>query len=168
MSCGDYEKGGIDAVAILDCDHVITDFTSQTQLQAAIDSGKMKVIKGIRAEIPEASPVESLNPVACGAENITDTYNRMITWADANVSNANITFYNGLKTRQAFILAHHCGDDSDASDDGMLTVIEARLSFKNSRVVPNNQRERQDFKAIGDWTSLDDSPYVSSPPNIFE
>ena len=48
VQCGAFPKGGISTIAILECDHVITDFSSATQWPDAIDDRDAVLIELIR------------------------------------------------------------------------------------------------------------------------
>ena len=48
VSCGEYPKGGVSAMGILECDHVITDFTNATQFLDAIANDQLKIIKALK------------------------------------------------------------------------------------------------------------------------
>src|SRR5947209_1935769 len=86
QTCNNYKKGGISAIAVINTDANIADFTSQTDWQNAITAGSVKVIKNIKATFPKAKVVEGENVVACGSEKMLDGFDGDITWKDFNVN----------------------------------------------------------------------------------
>lgn len=162
VSCGEFKKGGINAIAVVDCDHTITDWSDATQWQNNIDAGTIKLIGPVRAEIPAPSPVEGVNPNSCGADTILDDFDRTITWQDYNVNDTNIAFYNALNRRNAFVVAYHgCAETPE------ITVIESEVNFVAMRTVPQTRKEKQMFTATGKWTAFDEAPIYDAPAGIF-
>lgn len=164
--CGDYSKGGFSTIGILACDHTITDFSSATEAQTAIDNGTLNLIKGIKAQIPEPSPIENPNPIGCGSETILDGFERTVSWMDSNVNSANIIFYNALNTRNEFLIIYNCNDDPN--DEGIITVIEATNNFVAFRVGPESNKERQFFNVTAKYTKFDESPIFTAPTDIYQ
>ena len=159
--CGEYLKGGQSSIGILNCDHTITDFTSATQINAAINNGSLKLIEPVVAEIPAASPVEGANPSGCGAATILDSFDRTVKFTDYNVTADNIDFFNALNRRKTFLVVYHCADQK-------LTVIEDAVSWVAFRISPANEREKQSWDVTGKWTSLDEAPIFVAPAGIFD
>ena len=161
VSCGTYRKGGISIIGILECDHAIADFTDPTDVQDAIDTGKLTLIKNIKGEIPEASPVEGENPVGCGAETVLDGFDRTAIWTDFNVTPDNVDFYNSLNKRTTKLIVHHCDSDT-------ITVVESKVSFVAHRVVPRTNKEKERFMVTAKWSAMDEAAIYNAPAGIFE
>jgi hypothetical protein len=161
VSCGNYRKGGINAVAIVDCGHTITDWENATQWQTNIDAGLVTLIQPVRGAIPDPSPVEGPNPNGCGSENTLDDFDRTATWIDFNVTAANITFYNALNKRIANLVVYHGCDTPE------ITVIENNVNFVAMRRVDENKRVKQSFAVTAKWTSLDEPSLYDAPAGIF-
>lgn len=158
--CGEYLKGGISSIGILECDHSITDFTSAVQATTAINNNQLTIIEPVVGEVPAPSPVEGTNPSGCGSATILDSFDRTATWNDYNVSDSNVNFYNALNRRKAYLVLYHCNDDN-------ITVVDQSVSFSAMRIVPNNQREKQYFQVTAKWTSLDEAAIYDAPAGIY-
>lgn len=163
--CG-AKKGGISAVAILKADHGITDFSNATQINAAIADGTFVIIDAIKATVPDASPIEGENPVACGAETILDGLDLTVTWKDARITNGNNEFYRLLNS-SAFtgIVLYYCQNDE-------VEVIEKKVTFvalpANS---PESNKEKRFYNVTVKWSqSVSDSfaTIYDAPEGIFD
>lgn len=152
VDCGLYLKGGISAMGLLECNHTITDFSLGSQLQTAINAGKLIVIKPIKGEIPEPSPVEGENPSGCGAETILDGFDRTFVWDDFNVTPTNVDFYNALNKRQYYLIIFHCEDDQ-------ITVVQTKASFVAKGMNPKSNKEKRKWNVVAKWTAFDAPPF---------
>lgn len=122
ISCG-YKKGGVSAIGVLKKDHGITDFSNNTQILAAVAAGTLRIIKGIKATIPDPSPIEGENPVACGSDTILDGFDATYTWKDFNISNTNNEFYRQLNSSPfAGLILYFCQQDE-------IEVLEKQVTF---------------------------------------
>lgn len=166
IQCGLYRKGGFSAVGILECDHAITDFTNQQQYLDAIASDQLHILKGIKAQIPAATPVEGDNPIGCGSDTILDGFDRTVTWNDSNVSQDNNDFYDKLKVRTTFLILFNCNDDPN--DTGEISVVEVPTSYVAFRVGPESSRERQFYDSTAKFSQLDEPTIFTAPADIFE
>jgi hypothetical protein len=159
-----YPKGGIGALGILKTGHEITDFSSQAQLQAAIDAGTLKIIKNIKAELPEPSPVEGENPLACGAETIVDGFDYTVEATDFNVNNVNDEFYRKLNLSQfAGLILYLCEEEQ-------LRVVETGVNFNSRLVIPRSNKEKQNYLVTAKWSQsvADEFPVLhEAPEGIF-
>jgi hypothetical protein len=159
-----YPKGGIGALGILKTGHEITDFSSQAQLQAAIDAGTLKIIKNIKAELPEPSPVEGENPLACGAETIVDGFDYTVEATDFNVNNVNDEFYRKLNLSQfAGLILYLCEEEQ-------LRVVENGVNFNSRLVIPRSNKEKQNYLVTAKWSQsvADEFPVLhEAPEGIF-
>lgn len=150
LACYDIVKGGIGAVGILFSGHGITDFTDETQYQDAIDNGKLKIIGGIRGQMPEGSPVEVPNPKEYGPANIIAGYDRTFTWTDGAVTADNSTFYNELNDAQAELLMYNHNAEA-VWHSGTTCSFNARLN------IPDNRNAASVWNVEARW-SRKDSP----------
>ena len=162
ISCNQYPKGGILAVGILQCGHEVVDPT-ETELQQAIDDGFLKIIKNVKAILPDAEAVEGENPLACGADTIVDGQNRTITFKDFNVNDANDIFYSKLNgsTTEAFVF--ECENDK-------IRWIRNAVSWVSPPVMsPESNKEKQMYNISGKWSeAVDEYPVrYDAPANIF-
>lgn len=161
VACGQYPKGGTSAIGILECDHTIADFGDGTDLQAAIDTGKLTIIKNIKGELPDPSPVEGENVSGCGPENILDGFDRTATWSDFNVTAANVDFYNALNKRATFLILYHCESET-------LTVVESKTRYIAHRSSPASSKQKEKFSVTAKWSSFDEPAIYTAPAGIFE
>lgn len=158
--CGEYKNGGVSGVAIDDCNSGITDYSDAAEYTAAIAAGNLKVIKGIKGELPEATAVEGESAVGCGPENEVYTYDRTFTYTDMNVSAANTAFYNSLKKRRVKVIIYLC-DSDEVLPVEYIANVDAKL------VVPRSNGERQHYMVTFRWRGLDDAVAVDAPAGIF-
>ena len=135
VDCQDYPLGGSDQLLLLEPDHSITDFSDAAQLLAAIAAGEATLIKGISAEIPEGSPVTEDNPVACGSDTIMVNKDRTILFTDANVTPANVTFYDNLEDKLMGAVLYECEEDR-------ITVIDEDISWVANRNFPTKSLQK--------------------------
>jgi hypothetical protein len=161
-----YRKGGISAVGILKTGHGITDFSNATQTLAAIAAGTLKIIKGIKALYPAATPIEGENPEACGSETILDGFDNTVTWNDFNVTDSNDVFYVELnKSQFSGIVLYYCQEDE-------LRVLEKKVSFVALPAQSTTNKEKQFYAVTAKWTSAvgDPFPELSAAPagNLYE
>ena len=148
VDCGLYPKGGISTIGLLECNKVITDYTSGTQWQTELTAGRLILMKNIKGEIPDPSPVEGENPLACGSETVLDNFERTITWTDFNVTSANIDFYNSLNRRTYYVVAYHC-------DNSQVEVVLNKCTFEVMLMTPKTNKEKRKFTAKAKWIAFD-------------
>lgn len=166
VPCGAWKKGGIPTIAFLELNHTITDFTNATQWQTNIGTGKAHIIggEGFKAEYPDASPVESENPSACGFANIVDALDHTFNFMDANVLSQNDTFYENVNRQLGYLVFFNCVNNT-------ISVIEKECTWL---VLPANSpysnKERRRYSGRVQWTSeVNDFPVLSTAPaGIFD
>ena len=104
IPCGNYKKSGFPAYAVLEQDHGITDFTSSSEWNNAIASGKVKIVKQIKGELVEPTAIEGENPVGGQIETITDGISWEFSVMDSNATVNNDGFYEDLNKRTVYIV----------------------------------------------------------------
>lgn len=162
--CGAYRKGGISAIGVLECDHSITDFSNASQTYAAITGGKLTLIKGVKAEFPNASPIEGENPIACGAATIFDGIEYTLNIKDFNVTGSNDSFYEALNKRTSYLILYYCQEEE-------VRVVEKQVSWTALPAMsPESNREKQMYTITAKWTSnVDEFPVLyTAPSGIYE
>lgn len=159
VDCGQFPKGGIFTVGVLECDHEISDFTSITETNNAIADGKLTLIKSVKASYPEATPVEGENPTACGAETILDGFDHILDLRDFNVRGENDTFYEALNQRSTFLIWYNCQEQR-------LRVVEQQVVWAvKPATVPESNKEKQLYVGQIKWSSgVDEFPVLSNAP----
>lgn len=159
-----YPKGGISALGVLKTGHGITDFANATQVNAAIADGKLKIISNIKAELPEPSPVEGENPVACGAETIVDGFDYTVEAKDFNVNSSNDEFHRQLNQSQfAGLILYMCEEEE-------VRVIERGVNFVSRLVIPLSNKEKQYYAVTAKWSQSvqTDFPVLyTAPEGVF-
>lgn len=159
--CGNYKVGGCTAFAILTEDFTISDFSSTSDWNTDISSGAVKLVEGIKAEIPEPGAVEGENPIGNGPENILDNFNWTIEVRDFNVNAANDDFYNALNERRFYVAFFH-------DEDNELTVNSVYPCTAIVRpVTPMLKTEKRHYLVTIQWTGKDFPERVTAPANIF-
>jgi len=175
LGCG-FPKGGISAIGILKVGHGITDFADEVEWQAAITANTAKIIKGIKCERPEPSPVEGENTTACGSETILDGFDNTVEWKDFNYdtidkslpvpapATANNTFYKELNSSSfAGIVLYYCEQDE-------IEVILERSTFVARPVAPMSNKEKKYYAVTGKWSTLVSDDFhllYNAPVGIF-
>lgn len=117
--CGNYNRGGISAIGILEEDGITTAgqfvnpaaYSSSTAYTNAIAAGNLRIIKNIRGTVPDASPVDVDNPVGCGPQSLLAGFDFTATWMDANTTDGTIDFYNALNKRVTALILYLCGSN---------------------------------------------------------
>lgn len=150
--CNDWQYGGGDSVAFLECDHNIIDFSDESEWNTAITAGKVHFAKQVKVDYPDASPVEGENPVGGDTETVLDSLDHILQIFDFNVQNANDTFYETANTRK-FHLAWR------EKTNGKIRVVEVPV---NVVALPSNlpqaKSEKQRYNVQAKWRSK---------PNVF-
>jgi hypothetical protein len=160
ITCGEWKKAGIGALAYIDCDNTITDWSDPAEWLSNIAAGKIKIASPVRASIPEPSAVEGENPNGCGAATIVDTYDHTVEIKDFNYNQNNIDFYNKLNKRKTYLALVGC--------DGLMWVVDAAITWNARATVSENNREKVMFMITGAWTEFDMPTYFDVPAGIFE
>jgi hypothetical protein len=159
-----YPKGGISAIGILKTGHGITDFANATQVNAAIADGKLKLITNIKAELPEPSPVEGENPIACGSDTIVDGFDYTLEVKDFNVNSGNDEFYRQLNLSQfPGLIIYMCSEDE-------IRVIESGVNFVSRLVIPLSNKEKQSYLVTAKWSQSVQDPLpvlYTAPEGVF-
>ena len=159
-----YPKGGISKQAVLKEGHGITDFSDETQVNAAIAAGTFVVIEGLKSELPEPSVVEGESPVACGPETITDGYDYTLETMDFNVNEANDAFYAALnKSTFSGLVIYLCEQEK-------IRVIEKKITFNSRLVIPRSNKEKQHYLITSKWYQDVNEPFpvlYDAPTGIF-
>lgn len=160
IECGEYEQGGQSAVALLECDHTITDFDDPTDWTTAISAGEAIVIKGISAEIPEASPLTTANPVG-GGQDITINYDRTVTWVDNNVSANNSAFYTNLMDRKYYVVVYN-------ENSSTIRVYDAKpADFQVTEMAPKTGDALTGYMVTARLRSKPLADIYAAPTGIF-
>lgn len=160
IDCGQYLKGGIETFGVLECDHSIADFTSASEINSAIASGELTLVKGIKGVFPDPSPVEGENPLACGATNILDGFDLELQIKDFNVRAENDTFYEKLNQRSSFLLWYECESEK-------LKVVERIVTWAMRPAnVPESNKEKQLYLGTVKWSAnVDEFPTMFDTTN---
>lgn len=160
-----YPKGGISAFGILRTGHGITDFSNASQVQAAITAGTLKLVLNIKGELPEPSPVEGENPLACGSETIVDGYDYTFEVSDFNVNATNDEFYRLANLSQfKGIVFYMC-------EEQQVRVVETGVNFISRLVIPRSNKEKQSYLITAKWSQSVKEPFpvlFEAPAGIFE
>ncbi len=160
-----YPKGGISDVGILKTGSGITDYSNATQYETAITAGTLKLITGIKAELPEPSVVEGENPLACGSETIVDGNDYTLEVKDFNVNATNDEFYRLANISQfPGLIFNMCSEDQ-------VRVVEAKISTNARLVIPISNKENQHYLVTFKWSQSVQEAFpvlYDAPAGIFE
>ena len=163
ISCyEDLRKGGISAIGLLECDHTITSFSNATQWDTNIASGKAHILKRILGAIPAPAPVEVPSPVGCGPRQITETFDRTVTFTDSNVTADNNAFYDCLNNRTfEGLVIYHCEDDEISYvnlTDFTVTALDE---------TPEDNAQLRSYKVTIKWRKKAMPTITTAPTGIF-
>jgi hypothetical protein len=143
--CGNYARGGISAIGILEENAygpggtfaTPADWGNNAKYATAIANGSLKIIKNIRGTVPDASPVDVDNPVGCGPTSLLAGFDWTATWMDANTTDGTITFYRALNERVTGLVLYLCSSEE-------VMVIETPVNYVCLPVtVPASNKELQ-------------------------
>lgn len=162
QDCDDYPKGGSPSLAVFYGNHGITDFSSASEWQTAINAGNARIINKIKLNMPEPSEVLVDNPVACGADQKLDGFDYEVQWIDANVNVYNDDFYKKLNVNTMGLAFYNC-------DTNTLRVFDKNLTFSARPMFPASHKEHQSYNVTARVsTSADYFPtLVNAPTGIF-
>lgn len=147
LPCDDYSFGGISAIGIALSGSGLSgaDFSDASLVEAAITAGTFRVIKGIKAELPEPSEVEGENPTFNGSDNILDGFDYVLNISDANISGNNDTFYVALnQQRNAKLVMYFVEEDN-------IRVVEKSVKFKMKYFAAGGRRDKQMYRGTASW-----------------
>jgi len=161
VSCGNYKVGGSSAIAIVEADHTVTDWTSASEWNSNITNNKIHLVEGIKAMLPEPSPVEGEAAVGAGPETVLDSFNYEITYKDFNVTSSNIDFYNALNERRFYVVVFHDEDSEITVND----VYECNAVARS--VTPELVSEKRHFLITIKFTGKDILPIYTAPTGVF-
>lgn len=164
VQCDDYPVGGMDAIAILETDANIADYSSASDWTTAANAGKTRIVKGIKGEFPDASPIEGDNPVGCGAETILDGFNFTLVIEDYNSMAENDDFWATANGRTVNIAWREC-------EQGQIRVVEEPVTVVAIPANnPKSNTEKQRYMVTLKWRGKRDSYPVryDEPTGIFD
>ena len=155
------QDGGIKYLIVADADieDYITDPTSATQWQDAIDNGQVEIVGPLLAEIPEASPNTQRTTSCAPAKTVQKA--RTLSFEDYNTSKENTEFYNDL-------IANSLGFKFGYVDcnDSFYGFLED-VSFDVTR-IHEQENDTGTTKWVGSiaWNKLEEEVPTDFPTNI--
>ncbi len=159
-----FPKGGIPSMGVLKTGHGITDFSNATQVQAAIDAGKLIIFDRIKATLAEPAAVEGENVTGCSAETIVDGFNYELAIKDFNVNANNDLLIKQLNSSSfEGIILFLC-------DQNMIRVALKSTTFIGSIFIPETKKDKQYYPIKAKWYQSvnDELPALyDAPEGIF-
>lgn len=159
--CGNYKVGGINAIAIVEGDHTISDPSSASDWSTNVSNGKVTLIEDIKAQIPEPSAIEGENPIGAAAENILDAFDYEITYKDFNVNSNNEDFYNALNERRFYVAVFH-EEDNEITWNGTYECTAVARA-----VTPEMLSEKRHYLVTIRFRGKEILPTYTAPAGIF-
>ena len=153
--CVNYSSG-MDAAYFFKRGVTLADYTTTTagvtlvdvpKLQALLDSGDAKLMKGVRIGLDLPSVITGDSFIACVAEAPIN-YTRTLSYKDPKVDATNVKFYNSLGFFLGGMLIHECAA-------GRTTAIDAVITFSGGRISPEGD-ELQRFERVGTWKGVNE------------
>ena len=160
--CNELILGGSEAVGLLSCSHTITDFEDQTQLENAVASGDLRVLKGVKVGMPIASPI-TVGPYTAGEVSTVANYERTATLIDPNFNQSNITFYNSLFNNKKL-----GGMLVRLKDSGKVIYINSVITAEGSPVVPDDDNDAIRFEGTLKWRSKESGDIFDDVTGVFD
>lgn len=116
LDCFTYPKSGISGYIVALPGHGITDWSNETQINAAITNNKARVVggcdRGVRGEVSAGTPDYIDNPSGCSVAQVLVGYTHTGTLEDVNVGATNDQFYATLQTAKDITIALYlCKED---------------------------------------------------------
>lgn len=168
---GDHEEicassrkfGGIKSIFLIKQGQTtITDWTSNTQWDAAIADGSVVIIKEIKGEYAQPSETTTESQVACEPD-VLDSYTHTLTWRDRAVTATNTSFYNDLNQFTAG------GIGWWECKNGETKVIEDEsIRFMVKPEVLADDKTVQIFAGSAMWDTIDIFSIYDEPTNAEE
>lgn len=167
IDCFNYPKSGISAIAFALPGHGITDFSDETQWNAAITTNHLRVVggceSGVKVEVPASSEVTTDNPSGCSGIPLVDGFDNQLNWEDANVNSTNETFYSNLVTASgATVILYMC------EEDNIRVIADELVIYVSSMpVVDFSNKVRQKYMGTVRWftASGDVASTISNTPD---
>lgn len=138
-NCSIYRAGGSSNLYILECDHEITDPTSQAQIDAAVAAGQATLVQNVKSGFAAGSPITVAPVTSCGSDVVV---NNEVTGTiyDSKVTELNTAFWltwTGGRVAGGIIMGV-C--PTDGLED-MLIYIDAEITFSGGLVLPDTSAD---------------------------
>ena len=145
--CNAFKKGGFPSFAIVNKNSpLVGDWANSTIWLSEIGLGNIQVANRVKMSIPDPTPSKIDNPVANGAQQITDGLDWKLEGSDANVSALNHDFYTSLNSIDAYVVLWN-------QDESEIIVIDKPVTFIAFPMYPASNREFQMYKIEGEFGS---------------
>ena len=167
-SCGnEILRGGFGALAVLDPDHEITDYSDAAEWRAEIAAGRVVIINEIQGEFPEVSEIESDSLNGCGSETDLDGFDQTFVWQDKAVKQSNNEVYEALNGCQKYLVVFDC---QPSGTDKLKVIDENLVSFVcKPPIGETSKKTKQRYMCTAKWSSEPDQfpEIVDAPDGIF-
>lgn len=164
--CGVELLAGGSGIALFDASAVFTDPSNGTQLLADIAAGRGVLIDNVKIGIDEAAPVQIESNTVGGTQNLV-TYNRSGTIIDANVSNTNVDFYNGVFNGRIFARAVIYLKGTEESSQTLAYYIDRPITFTGDMPIKNNNDDTIKFTGKFTWRKKTMAALPNAPTGVF-
>lgn len=161
-TCNEERQGGADWILMLECDAVLNDPSSETEINALIAANQATLISEVNVSFPVPAPVVQASNVPGRAERLI-TNNRELALVDANVNADNVDFYDTMADGREFggAVIGECCNEVDR-----VHFIDAAITFTGGNQLPNTDDTRQDFQLAGKWKSKNNPSIHAAPAGI--
>lgn len=165
-TCGATKIGGHAKAILMKCGQTIAaDLTDAaalgTEIAAKIAAGNAKLIEDILVQMPAPSAVTGTSYIANTTEQPI-TYDRTITWADQNVTDSTVQFYNSINGATGYKL----GGMLLLNEDGTSCIwVDGALTGTGGLVDENGANMRFEF-TFG-YRKKTDPRITAVPDNVF-
>ena len=164
--CGDELLAGGSGIILFDASTILTDPSNGTQILTEIAAGRAVLLDNVKIGIDDPSPVEIESNIVGGTTRVV-TYNRTGTIIDANVSNANVSFYNNVFNGRKFAAAIIYLKGTEESSQTLVYYIDSDISFTGGLPIKNNNDDTMKFTGKFTWRKLAMPTLPNAPVSIF-
>jgi len=162
--CGDLLNGSGAEVVVFQCGSLPTDPTDGTEVNNLITAGTAVLFKEIMVELPEPSAVESSAYVAGGQTRVS-TYERTLTWTDANVNEYSHAAYDSIDFASGQSIGGMLVKLVEEDYCLWITPNVAGIAFKGG--LTGGETEKLRYVYTSSWKNKLNARVVAEPAGVF-
>lgn len=158
QNCGSNgRKGGASTLYLFECGYLPDDPGDEEELDQMVEGGFATKLENLKMGFSDPSEVTQDPITSCG-NTVTVTYDRTATIEDFKVTSNNTDFWNTAKKR-----VYNGAVLVECETTGLTpaaTFIDAQISLKVFRTLPNTNKEFQKYSGSLLWSDIDDPEQV--------
>lgn len=165
-NCGEELLAGGSGMILFDASATTLDPSNGTQILADVAAGRAVLIDNVKIGIDDASPVQIDSNIVGGTQQLV-TYNRSGTIIDANVSNVNVDFYNGVFNGRIFARGLIYLKGTEESSQTLAYYIDRPINFTGDMPIKNNNDDTIKFTGKFAWRKKTMAALPNAPTGVF-